>query len=232
MGRPARSGLAVAALGLLALGFVARPRAALLALAERLAFGDAAAASIVATNKYSAAHGHAGADYPWLETGKLVEPHVATMLTFEGVTAAYDASRTSWRVAARAATSGAGVVSATASPVSATALFTAVGTYDVTSVLALTTGGELALGDAVTCRYVRREIRTLDRADRTAFFAAVEVLVKTRDGPGRATYGDEWRGMDHYVALHLANAVPNMREDHFQVGLKFERPHRGCSQSD
>ena len=44
MGRPARSGLAVAALGLLALGFVARPRAFLLALAERLAFGDAAAA--------------------------------------------------------------------------------------------------------------------------------------------------------------------------------------------
>ena len=225
MGRPARSGLAVAALGLLALGFVARPRAFLLALAERLAFGDAAAASIVATNKYSAAHGHAGADYPWLETGKLVEPHVATTLTFEGVTAAYDASRTSWRVDARATTSGAGVVSAAASPVSATALFTAVGTYDVTSVLALTTGGELALGDTVTCRYVRREIRTLDQADRTAFFAAVEVLVKTRDGPGRATYGDEWRGMDHYVALHLANAVPNMREDHFHDGMGFVSQH-------
>ena len=65
----------------------------------------------------------------------------------------------------------------------------------------------------------------MDAADRARFFDAVRVPATTSEGDGRAAYGSSWRGLAHYVAVHLANAVPNMREDRFHDGMAFVSAH-------
>jgi len=176
----------------------------------------ASGASIVASNKYTERYGHAGVAYPWFETGKLAEPHRTTRLQFAD--AFDDGSAPAWSIEAVGGGAEAGAVTtvSAASAVAADAYFAAVGTYRVASKL-----GTATLADEVVVRYVRREIRSLDAEDRGAFFDAIRVLATTTDGPGRARYGHKWRGLDHYVAIHLANAVPNLHEDRFHDGMGF-----------
>ena len=48
---------------------------------------EAKAVTLAVANEYTAAHGHPGKDYPWLEYGSLVEPHRPTTLTLHGLPA-------------------------------------------------------------------------------------------------------------------------------------------------
>ncbi|CAN0067281.1 unnamed protein product, partial [Ectocarpus fasciculatus] len=58
----------------------------------------------------------------------------------------------------------------------------------------------------VMVKYVRREIRQLSDEDREAFFDAMETLYRLPTAEGRALYGDEYKGINFFVQMHLDGA--------------------------
>ncbi|CAN0141328.1 unnamed protein product, partial [Discosporangium mesarthrocarpum] len=82
-----------------------------------------------------------------------------------------------------------------------------------------------ANGQLIT-KYVRRELRSLDKEDLTAFLDAMETLYRVPANPLK--YGDEYRDAFDFVALH--NELAGGREcDHAHDGLGFLTIHTALS---
>ncbi|CAM9881597.1 unnamed protein product, partial [Choristocarpus tenellus] len=84
---------------------------------------------------------------------------------------------------------------------------------------------------SVVTKYVRREIRTLDEEDRTAFLDAMETLYRLPaegvDG-GRARFGEDYRDAFDFVAAH--NELAGGRQcDHAHDGVGFLTIHTALS---
>ena len=73
----------------------------------------------------------------------------------------------------------------------------------------------------ITCRYVRREIRSLSYDDRNRFFDAAEALMNLDTDPTIAVATNWTRGLAYYVRKHLRNAVANKRSDRMHDGMGF-----------
>lgn len=54
----------------------------------------------------------------------------------------------------------------------------------------------------VACKYVRRELRSLTEADRTAFFEAMRVLYTIPQAEGRRKYGPAFNNYQRLTAFH------------------------------
>ena len=76
----------------------------------------------------------------------------------------------------------------------------------------------------VQCIYVRREMRTLTKDDRNAFFDAAEVLFRTPTAEGQALYGSKYFGVGTLAMDHNVLAG-NTDCDHMHDGLGFLTNH-------
>ncbi|CAM9366596.1 unnamed protein product, partial [Hapterophycus canaliculatus] len=72
---------------------------------------------------------------------------------------------------------------------------------------------------AITCKYVRRELRDLTEADRVAFFTAMREFYTVPLEEGRAKYGEEFSNAKRVAAYH------NTRDYCFHNGMHFLNAH-------
>jgi len=80
----------------------------------------------------------------------------------------------------------------------------------------------------VTCKYVRREIKSLFEEDREAFFQAMETLIDVPMEEGKEKYGENYRDMEYFISLHHSGA--GAREcDHMHHGMGFLFQHVGLT---
>ncbi|CAM9678592.1 unnamed protein product [Ectocarpus sp. 12 AP-2014] len=85
--------------------------------------------------------------------------------------------------------------------------FTSVGLHDVSLMqIDVATGKVYRMSSHVMVKYVRREIRQLKEEDREAFFDALETLYRLPTSEGNAVYGDEYKGINFFVQMHLDGA--------------------------
>ncbi|CAB1119543.1 unnamed protein product [Ectocarpus sp. CCAP 1310/34] len=85
--------------------------------------------------------------------------------------------------------------------------FTSVGLHDVAlRQIDVSTGNVYRMSSHVMVKYVRREIRQLKDEDREAFFDAMETLYRLPTSEGNAVYGDEYKGINFFVQMHLDGA--------------------------
>ena len=76
----------------------------------------------------------------------------------------------------------------------------------------------------VICKYVRRELRRLTDADRTAFFDTLAVLYTTHTTAGQRAYGSKYMAAHDFVELH--NTLSGQDDcDHLHGGLGFLTQH-------
>ena len=73
----------------------------------------------------------------------------------------------------------------------------------------------------MTCRYVRREIRSLSHDDRNRFFDAAKALLDLDTDPTIAAATNWTKGIAYYVRKHLRNAIANKRSDRMHDGMGF-----------
>ncbi|CAN0120597.1 unnamed protein product [Pylaiella littoralis] len=85
--------------------------------------------------------------------------------------------------------------------------FTAVGQHAVSlSQIIVSTGNIIQITATVMVKYVRREIRQLTDRDREAFFDTMETIYRLPTAEGNARYGDEYKGIEFFVQMHLDGA--------------------------
>lgn len=77
----------------------------------------------------------------------------------------------------------------------------------------------------LTCRYVRRELRSLTHDDRNRYFDAAKALVELDKDPTIAAATNWTRGVAYYVRKHLRNAIANKRSDRMHDGMGFLSQH-------
>ncbi|KAJ8600603.1 hypothetical protein CTAYLR_010048 [Chrysophaeum taylorii] len=77
---------------------------------------------------------------------------------------------------------------------------------------------------SIVCRYVRREIRDLSKADVRKYFGAFKILMDVDATTGRRLYGPEYRSLNYFVEIHL-NLAGNARLDKLHDGLGFATQH-------
>lgn len=85
--------------------------------------------------------------------------------------------------------------------------------------------------ETAICKYVRRELRTLNQVDQDNFLEAIEIMYHTRMEEGRAKYGDNFYGVEWYTRWHLGSptanspwhASPVFFTSHAIFGSHFER---------
>ena len=153
-----------------------------------------------------------GVGYPWLVEGRVVEPWRETTLSAR----AYDERRDyDWTV-----TDAAGA-EWTASGVEVSRTFTALGQY---AAVVAESNSDRSATRTLYCRYVRRDVRDLAAGDRDAFFDAFATLAAVGAAEGKRTYGDRYRSLDDFVALHLELAADRV-DDHMHDGLGFLTTH-------
>ncbi|CAM9705683.1 unnamed protein product, partial [Hapterophycus canaliculatus] len=86
-------------------------------------------------------------------------------------------------------------------------MFTAVGSHEVSLSQTIVSTGEIRqIQVSVMVKYVRREIRQLSQTDREAFFDAMEQLYRLPTAEGNKLYGDEYKGIQFFVQMHLDGA--------------------------
>lgn len=153
-----------------------------------------------------------GVGYPWLVEGRVVEPWRETTLSAR----AYDERRDyDWTV-----TDAAGAAW-TASGVEVSRTFTALGQY---AAVVAESNSDRRATRTLYCRYVRRDVRDLAAGDREAFFQTFATLAAVGAAEGKRTYGDRYRSLDDFVALHLELAADRV-DDHMHDGLGFLTTH-------
>ncbi|CAM9495225.1 unnamed protein product [Ectocarpus sp. 8 AP-2014] len=74
------------------------------------------------------------------------------------------------------------------------------------SQIVVSTGNTLETVGSVMVKYVRREIRSLTDKDREAFFDAMETLYRLPTVEGHELYGEEYKGINFFVQMHLNGA--------------------------
>lgn len=67
--------------------------------------------------------------------------------------------------------------------------------------------GSMLISYTVTAKYVRKEIRTLEKNDRAEFFTALETVYKTHQKVGEKIYGSKYRSIDYLVEEHLEGSA-------------------------
>lgn len=67
--------------------------------------------------------------------------------------------------------------------------------------------GSMLVSYTVTAKYVRKEIRTLDKSDRSDFFDALETVYRVNHTEGMKMYGSKYRSIDYLVEEHLQGAA-------------------------
>ena len=82
--------------------------------------------------------------------------------------------------------------------------------------------------DKVWVKYVRRELRALDDADRDAYFSALEAVFKTPCDDGKKMYGDRFECIDTFTAVHQGLAGDPYC-DHAHDGYGFLTTHMALS---
>ncbi|CAM9656056.1 unnamed protein product [Scytosiphon promiscuus] len=88
-----------------------------------------------------------------------------------------------------------------------THIFTAVGSHEVSLSQTIVSTGEIRqIQASVMVKYVRREIRQLTYKDREAFFDAMEKLYRLPTSEGNKLYGDDYKGIQFFVQMHLDGA--------------------------
>lgn len=66
-------------------------------------------------------------------------------------------------------------------------------------------GSKTIVDETVTCKYVRRELRSINKADLRKYFKAVQIMYSTHQEEGVSLYGDHYLSYGHLVALHDSN---------------------------
>eukprot|EP00903_Cladosiphon_okamuranus_P013777 g12823.t1 len=85
--------------------------------------------------------------------------------------------------------------------------FTVLGRQTVSLSQTIVSTGDIKQVEAsVMVKYVRREIRQLTEKDRVAFFDAMEKLYRLPTSEGNSVYGNEYKGIDFFVQMHLDGA--------------------------
>ncbi|CAM9600123.1 unnamed protein product [Ascophyllum nodosum] len=85
--------------------------------------------------------------------------------------------------------------------------FETVGRQRVTlSQIVVATGTAHYLEAHVMVKYVRREFRQLTDKDREAFLNALEAIYRLPTHRGRTIYGEDYRGIEYFVQMHLDGA--------------------------
>ncbi|CAM9217833.1 unnamed protein product [Ectocarpus sp. 6 AP-2014] len=74
------------------------------------------------------------------------------------------------------------------------------------SQIVVSTGNTHETIGSVMVKYVRREIRSLTDKDREAFFDAMETLYRLPTVEGHELYGEEYKGINFFVQMHLNGA--------------------------
>lgn len=80
----------------------------------------------------------------------------------------------------------------------------------------------------VYSRIVRRELRTLNDEDRTAYFDALSKLYKINQTEGEELYGSEWKSADWLIRLHLYGAA-GYECDHWHDDAGIMNHHIGIT---
>ena len=160
--------------------------------------------------------------YPW---DYIVEPHKSTTLAVEGCDASADATY-SWTVVHHSPEHPELPTSVvqldTESGCEVKAKFTAASQMHKATV-------SLTRGDGATsehtfelmCKYVRREIRDLTVADRTAYFRAMSTVAKLDLATGIARYGSKFVNLEYFAVKHIHTQECSP----FHGGLSFLTAH-------
>ncbi|CAN0178363.1 unnamed protein product [Pylaiella littoralis] len=86
--------------------------------------------------------------------------------------------------------------------------------------IVISTGEVHHFSSSIMVKYVRREVRQLTEQDREAFFDALETLYRLPAAEGNARYGDDYKGIDYFVQMHLDGAgVPDCDHWHDDAGI-------------
>lgn len=176
------------------------------------------------SNSYTKTEGYVGQGYPWLSEGHLVEPHrESTLKLWEAPGKPHDAFY--WHIEQQTNTkvSGKFEVYNTTTDADLAVTFTAPGNYKVT-VTSTSGAGSKTESTMIACRYVRRSIRALSDDDRNAFFDAFLLMMQTSSTDGEARFGEDYRSLKSFVALH-AELAGNKLSDHMHDGLGFLTQH-------
>lgn len=70
----------------------------------------------------------------------------------------------------------------------------------------VSTGRTYHLHAYIMVKYVRREIRQLHKEDRETFLDAMEILYRMPTSKGHELYGDDFKGIEFFVQMHLDGA--------------------------
>ena len=160
---------------------------------------DESGCAIVPTNEYG---GQPESMRLYTGFGAIVEPHRITQLAVSRLTGYANvtlhvsaANATAWRAVVAAVDAGTGVA-------------THAHAFDVAAadywVVAATADGARSCRRRLTCKYVRRELRTLTADDRERYLSALEVMLKTDDAEGKAAYGVDFVSGVWFTRWHLA----------------------------
>lgn len=200
--------------------------------------------TIVASNTYSANYGYVGRGYKDITKGSVVEPFRESTITLytlltgelesnEWVFMKVPVSEAHVPVILK---SSASRVNVSDSDVSQSAslyhfevvvVFKTVGSFKATLVILSSSGSEVTettYEQSINSYYTRRNIMTLDDADRDAFFDAFKVHTVLSSAEGQAIYGPNYRHIDHFVKVHL-NQAGGRRADKFHDGMGFLTQH-------
>eukprot|EP00752_Nemacystus_decipiens_P002258 g2139.t1 len=180
--------------------------------------------SFEATNFYHLRDGKPGADVPWLQGVKLIEPYRETTLS---ITAPRDGHDYVWEVRGPEAGEEADLPRASARGAETSVILTDLD-ENIITVREVDQGGQVVrqMEETVMVKYVRREIRTLTDDEREELFDAMHKLwtVKVDGGNGKELYGEDYADIWAINRLHF-KAGNNKTCDHFHDGLGFLTTH-------
>jgi hypothetical protein len=150
--------------------------------------------------------------YPFLDDSLLAEPYRVTTYT---VTNAGDSCTYSWALTATSfSQSGSttdGVFRATAG---------AAGKYSLSISESCTDGTARSLDQDVYVKYIRRELTSLNEADRIEFLDAFHTLWEVNTVDGQARYGDRYKSLYYLATIHNdAGSNPVCDEFHGDSGF-------------
>ena len=113
-----------------------------------------------------------------------------------------------WTVARKASVGEARDVRGGLSGANVSFVFTSVGEWDVELVETSARGQTWATSrGVVVAKYVRRELRSLDDADREAFLAALHTIYSLSSDEGKQKYGESYEGIAYFARIHLYGAA-------------------------
>eukprot|EP00752_Nemacystus_decipiens_P008279 g7402.t1 len=174
------------------------------------------------TNFYHVRDGKPGADIPWLQDIKLVEPHRDTTFSVSSPREGFDYI---WEV--HGGDPDLADVRATARGAEVMMVLTILDGNMVT-LKEVEPGGVAVrqLDEMVMVKYVRREVRTLTDDEREELLDAMFQLwaVRVDGGDGKELYGDDYADIYAINRLHF-KAASNKTCDHFHDGLGFLTSH-------